>query len=68
MVTPAVLTTCESLVNGKIRRRGGRRCARRHIAREYSEKTVEFDGHCQHRIAIRGAGEAAALAGTVTAA
>jgi len=68
MVTPAVLITRESLVNGNIRRRTGGRCAQRHIAREYSEKTVEFDGHRQYGIAIEGGGRAAALAGTVTAA
>jgi hypothetical protein len=68
MVTPGVLTTYELLVNGNIRRRARGRCAQRHIAGEYSEKTVEFDGHCQDRIAIGGAGETAALAGTVTAA
>jgi hypothetical protein len=68
MVTPAVLTTGESLVKGNIRRRAGGRCARRHIAREYGEKTVEFDGHRQHGIAMKGSGRPAALAGTVTSA
>jgi len=68
MVTPAVLRTYELLVNGNIRRRAGGRCAQRHIAREYGEKSVELDGQRQHGIAIEGGGRAAALAGTVTSA
>ena len=68
MVTPGVLRTYELLVNVNIRRRGRGRCAQRHIAGEYSQETVEFDGHCQDGIAVGGAGEAATLAGTVTAA
>jgi hypothetical protein len=68
MVTPGVLTTYELLVNGNIRRRAGGRSARRHIAREYCEKTVDFDDHRQHGIATAAGGRAAAAAGTVTSA